>query len=226
MDYPRYQILEMHLGKFPDSVEFQSCKVNFKTEVCANSQFLHKTMFWIKEVEVAQSIDDLTTSRSMTGRTDFSDYDMRDAKIASSLKKLITNVHFRRRVSTEELRAPKYDRLLRGRQIAFMIYEYFRSTGAHDVAQVLSDLFDVRLHNDDVQDVDTRWDQALLSSSESPAEMVLEGLYKSKLQESVHLQSTLAMYEQELIRNMNSQTTQDLKKNCRWAPYKSANEST
>ena len=183
-------------------------------------------MFWIKEVEVAQSIDDLTTSRSMTGRTDFSDYDMRDAKIASSLKKLITNVHFRRRVSIEELRAPMFDRLLRGRQIAFMIYEYFRSTGAHDVAQVLSDLFDVRLHNDDVQDFDTSWDQALLSSSESPAEMVLEGLYQSKLQESVHLQTTLAMYEQELIRNNEQPNYSRFLKSCCWAPYRSANEST
>ena len=31
--------------------------------------------------------------------------------------------------------------------------------------------------------------------------MVLEGLYNSKLQDSVQLQTTLAMYEQEIIRN-------------------------
>ena len=36
MGYPRFQISELHLGKFPDSLEIQSCKVNFKTEVCAN----------------------------------------------------------------------------------------------------------------------------------------------------------------------------------------------
>ena len=41
MDYPRYSISEMHLGKSPDSMEFQCWKVNFKTEVCASSQFLH-----------------------------------------------------------------------------------------------------------------------------------------------------------------------------------------
>ena len=32
MDYPRFPISELHLGKFPDSLEFQSWKVNFKTE--------------------------------------------------------------------------------------------------------------------------------------------------------------------------------------------------
>ena len=44
MDYPRYQISELHLGKFPDSFKFQSWKVNFKTEVCANSVFCEKNM--------------------------------------------------------------------------------------------------------------------------------------------------------------------------------------
>ena len=60
-----------------------------------------------------------------------------------------------------------------------MIYEHFRATGAYDAAQGLSDLFYVRLQNDDVQDFDTRWDQALLTASEVPTEIVLEGLYKS-----------------------------------------------
>ena len=150
---------------------------------------------------MAKSIGDLMTSRSIAGRTNFTDYDLLDAKIASALKKLITNMHFRRRVCTEGIGAQKSDRFLRGRQIAFVIYEHFRATGAYDAAQDLSDLFNVRLQNDDVQDFDTRWDQALLSASEVPTEMVLEGLYKSKLQDSVQRQTTLAMYEKEKNRN-------------------------
>ena len=47
----------------------------------------------------------------------------------------------------------------------------------------------------------TMWDQALLAASEIPTGMVLEGLYKSKLQDSVRLQTVLAMYEQENVRN-------------------------
>ena len=87
MDYLRYQISEMHLGKFPNPSEFQSWTVNFKTEVCAKSAFLHITTHWIKEVEIAKSIDYLMTSQSITGRRDFSDYEMLDAKIASALEK-------------------------------------------------------------------------------------------------------------------------------------------
>ena len=47
--------------------------------------------------------------------------------------------------------------------------------------QSLSDLFNIRLHNDDVQDFDTRWDRVLLSASEIPTEMILEGLRNSKI---------------------------------------------
>ena len=61
MDDPRFLISEMHLGKFPDSLEFQSWNVNFKTEVCAKSAFPDITMHWIKEVEIAKSMDDLMT---------------------------------------------------------------------------------------------------------------------------------------------------------------------
>ena len=95
-------------------------------------------------------------------------------RLASAFKKLLNrHVQFRRRASVEEQRAQKYDRFLRGRLIAYMIYEHFRATGAHEAAQGLSDLFNIRLRNDDVQDFDGRWDRALLSAT---TEMVLGGL--------------------------------------------------
>ena len=33
MDYPRISFTDWNLGNFPDSMEFQSWKVNFRTEV-------------------------------------------------------------------------------------------------------------------------------------------------------------------------------------------------
>ena len=93
-------------------------------------------MHWITEVEKAQPIDELMTSRSILERKDFPDYKMLDGLTASSLKKLLSShVHFRKRVSVEEQRAQKDDRFLRGRQIAHMIYEHFRTTGAHEAVQ-------------------------------------------------------------------------------------------
>ena len=54
----------------------------------------------------------------------------------------------------------------------------FRATGAHDVVLVPSDLFNVSLQGDDIQDFDKRWDQALIKASEILPQDVLEDLYK------------------------------------------------
>ena len=66
------------------------------------------------------------------------------------------------------------DRFLRGRQIAFMIYEYFWVTGAHEAVLDFSDLFHVALNGDDIQDFDTRWDQALLQHVKHPKRRIRE----------------------------------------------------
>ena len=49
----------------------------------------------------------------------------------SALNKILENSHVKK-VSLEEQKAQKEDRFLRGRQIACMIYDCFRVTGAHD----------------------------------------------------------------------------------------------
>ena len=53
------------------------------------------------------------------------------------------------------------DRILSGRQPAFMIDEYFLVTGAHEAVLDYFDLFCVTVHGNDVQDFDTRRDEVL-----------------------------------------------------------------
>ena len=43
-----------NLGKFLDSMEFQSWKANFKNEECTRTVDPQITMHWIKEVEIAK----------------------------------------------------------------------------------------------------------------------------------------------------------------------------
>ena len=88
-----------------------------------------------------------------------------------------------------------------GDKSAYMIYEHFRAPGAYEAVQGLSKLFSISLQNDDVQDFDVRWDQALLSASDMPSDVMLEGLYKSGLHDSVQHQTVLALYDQETARN-------------------------
>ena len=109
---------------------------------------------------------------------------MLDARIASALNKIIPNFQFKQKVSLEEHKAQKEDRFLRGRQIAYMIYDNFRVNGAHDTVLDYPDLFSVTLHDDNIQEFDTRWDEILLSMSKIPSDDILESLYKLRIRES------------------------------------------
>ena len=71
-----------------------------------------------------------------------------------------------------------------------MINDHVRAIGAYDAAQDPSDLFNICLHDGDIQAFDMRWDQAPLAASAIPTEVVLESLYKSKLQDSVRGRET------------------------------------
>ena len=184
---------------------FKSRKVNFKIEVRWKSADLQITMHWIKEVEIAKSIDELMTWQSIA---DFPDFEMHDAKIASALKKISSSVHFRRRVSVKEQRAQKHDRFLRGRQIACMIYEHISSHRSFWSCR--RSIRSIRYTPYRIIMFDRRWSQALLASSEILTEIVLEGLYKSKLQNSVQLRAVLAIYEpSERSKWRHHPTTQD-----------------
>ena len=93
---------------------------------------------------------------------------MLDARIASVLNKIIQNSYFKKKVSLEEQKAQKEDRFHRGRQIAYMIHDYFRVTGAHDTVLDYADPYSIDLRNCDVQEFDTRGDEKLLTTSKIP----------------------------------------------------------
>ena len=77
------------------------------------------------------SVDELRSSSSTRGIS-MPNFEVLDARIASALNKIIHNSQFKRRISLEEQKAQKQDSFLRGRQIAYLIYDHFRVTGAND----------------------------------------------------------------------------------------------
>ena len=114
-------------------------------------------MLWINEVELVDSVDDLKFSSSVRG-IQMPNFEVLDARIASALNRIIHNSHFKRRISLEERKAQKEDRSLRGRQIAYLIYEYFRVTGANNSVENYTDLINIVLRKDDIQECDSKWD--------------------------------------------------------------------
>ena len=90
--------------------------------ICTCSQFHTEAVLWIKEVEMVDSVDDLKSSRSIRG-TPGPDFEVPDAKIASALNRTIHHTRVKKKISLEDLKAQMEDRFLRGRQIAYLIYE-------------------------------------------------------------------------------------------------------
>ena len=154
-------------------------------------------MQWIKEVEMVDSVDDLRSSSSIRSIS-MPDFEVLDARIASALSKIIHNSHFKRRISLEEQNSQKQDRFLGGRQIAYLIYEYVRVTGANDSVENYADLFTISLRNDDIQEFDSKWDGILLSMTKIPPDDILEGLYKIRIRESDKHKTVLELYDMEI----------------------------
>ena len=153
-------------------------------------------MQWIKEVEMVDSVDELRSSSSIRGIS-MPNFEVLDARIASALNKIIHNSHFKRRISLEEQKAQKQDRFLRGRQTAYLIYDYFRVTGIQDSVENYADLFTISLRNDDIQEFDSKWDGLLLSMMKIPPDDILEGLYKLRIRESDKPKTVPELYDLE-----------------------------
>ena len=92
-----------------------------------------------------------------------------------------------------------------------MIYDYFRVTGAHDIVLDYADLFSVTLHDDNIQEFDTLWDEVLLSMSKIPSDDILESPFKLRIRESAQLKTVLELYDMEIHQNISTLCNQKLK---------------
>ena len=109
-------------------------------------------------MELVDSVDDLMFSSSIRGIS-MPNFEVLDARIASALNRIIHNSHFFEEESVwRNKKAQKRDRFLRGRQIAYLIYEYFRVTGPNDSVENYADRFTIGFRNDDIQKFDSKSD--------------------------------------------------------------------
>ena len=134
-----------------------------------------------------------------------------DARIASALNKIIQNSYIKKKVSLEDEKAQKQDRFHRGRQIAYMIYDYLRVTGAHDTVLDYANVFTTALRNDDVQEFDTRWCDISLSMTKIPSDDILDSLYKLRTRESDQLKTVMELYDSEIHQKISKPDYQRLK---------------
>ena len=94
-----------------------------------------------------------------------------------------------------------------------MIYDHFRLTGAHDTVLDYADLYSVTLHDDNIQEFDTMWDEVLLSMSKIPSDDILESLYKLTIRESAQLKTVLELYDMEIRQKISMPNYQKMEDN-------------
>ena len=112
-----------------------------------------------------------------------------DARIVTSLRKLIPNSNFR--VRTGFFVEDNF----------FLLNEHFLMTGTHETRLNVNDLINVQLRGDDVQGFDTMWDDVFLSIQEVPPDSILESFFRTQLTKSDQLRNVLAMYDMELVQH-------------------------
>ena len=56
------------------------------------------------------------------------------------------------------------------------------------------------MEDDDIQDFDLRWEQALFLTNDLPSDKDLEGLYVSKMQDSSQAHTIMTLFNQEILR--------------------------
>ena len=158
---------------------------------------LRKLCTGSKKVEMVEWVDDLMSSSSVRG-IQMPNFEVLDARMVSALNRIIHNSHFKRRISLEEQEAQKQDRFLRGRQIAYLIYKYFRVIGANDSVENYADLFTIVLRMMIFRNSIQSGDGLLLSMTKIPPDGILEGLYKLRIRESEKLKTVLKLYDLEI----------------------------
>ena len=124
--------------------------MSFKSEVSHSSP-------WIGEVEDAESIDNLISLASITGKS-VPDFENLEFKIAGGLRKIRTG-NFRKQVTTAEGKSQSEKRSLTGRQIAWMIYDFCKISSNNEAILDFGDILTVQSRNDNVQAFDTEWDE-------------------------------------------------------------------
>ena len=99
-----------------------------------------------------------------------------DAKLMSSLTTILVG-DFARRINTlKETEAAKGQQV-RGRQVLFLLNEYFSTNAKHGSTYSIQDLFSVKLQGTNLKAFMTNWDTVMAGVPRAPDESILEYLF-------------------------------------------------
>ena len=111
----------------------------------------------------------------------------------SALTNVITG-HLARVVDTFKENEAALDRIVRGRQILFMLHDHFSANIKHGATYALEDLFSITLRNDNLRAFMSAWDQVLAGITHIPSNEILETLFYKQVKNSRSIAHDLNEY--------------------------------
>ena len=173
---------------FPTPLTFSYWQIHFRTEICSSS--CHPSaMSWMRDIELAQTLDNLKTSQSTAGNQ-FSNFEMLDAKVATASKRILTNMNLKKKSSWKSRKPRKLDDFFEDDKSHTRFTNSSVFLGTIESILDFTDLMNVTLRGHDVQGPDTKWNEVLLSVKEMHGENMLESMYKARLRDSEQLKTT------------------------------------
>ena len=148
--------------------------MSVKKEVAKASGIPDKGYAWISKVEDIEDPEHLQVSEGKQ---------LLDAKVAAGLSKILHG-DLAKQIQLLEEKAEAEKRLLKGRQIAWYIKDYFRINADQGAVLDFSDLIAVRMQGSDIKRYLHDWESVLLAINQTPDAVILESLFFAQLEKA------------------------------------------
>lgn len=182
---------KVKLQNFPSVKNIKGWKMHFKKEVASASGRPKEAFVWIAQVEKALTIEELE---------DDEDFETLGAKIATAMSEIIHG-EFARKIEVLKQKAAKLEipKMINGRQMAFLVYQHFRTSEVETQLLDINDLLAVELKGDNLMAFLNEWELTLEGLKIRYGDDILESLLRRQLENSISFATTLALYDQDTV---------------------------
>ena len=120
-----------------------------------------------------------------------------DAKLAAELDEILSG-EFRKQVQVKETALSREGKMIKGRQVAWVIYKNFKHSEEDGAMLEWDELLSVDLRGDNLQQFENDWNNTILNIRELPDEVFLETLFRKPLDKSEQRKNDMALYQQDI----------------------------
>ena len=173
------------LPAFPNPESYRNWRIRTREAVMSASTDPDKAFDWVSETwKEGQTIEYLRNVGKFTTL---------DAKLLSALTNILTG-DFARKVDTYKETEATNHRYVRGRQVLFMMHEYFSTNIKHGATYSLQDLFSVKMKGENLRGFISNWDQVMAGIPKVPETSILETLFFNQVKNSKAIAHDLQEY--------------------------------